>query len=138
MWPIIDRRPTSDPGQPQTKKRKCGSQPADQSLFTDVFRSRPLLYSIHCVTQLHASTRGEVLSRTLRLTWDIRDSRRDCRASEDVRSVPDSDASIRSNVRAQKTDYSITRSARASKAGGTSRPSALAKEHYFRLIVSEP
>ena len=31
--------------------------------------------SIHCVTQLHASTRGEVLSRTLGLTWDIRDFR---------------------------------------------------------------
>jgi hypothetical protein len=30
------------PGQPQTNKRKCGIQPAHQSLFTDVFRSRPL------------------------------------------------------------------------------------------------
>jgi hypothetical protein len=43
-------------------------------LFTDVFRSRSLLYTIHCVTQLHASTRGEVSSRTLCLTWDIRGS----------------------------------------------------------------
>jgi hypothetical protein len=31
-----DRRPTLDQGQPQTKKRKCGIQPAHQSLFTDV------------------------------------------------------------------------------------------------------
>src|SRR5262249_36853480 len=67
--------PDPRPGQPQTNKRKCGSQPADQSLFTDVFRSRPLLCTIHCVTQLHASTWEEVLSRTLGLTWDIRDFR---------------------------------------------------------------
>src|SRR5262249_30156775 len=43
MWPIIDQTPDLRQGQPQTKKRKCGSQPADQSLFTDVFRSHPLL-----------------------------------------------------------------------------------------------
>ena len=82
MWPIIDRCPTPDRDSPRRKKRKCGSQPADQSLFTDVFRSRPLLYTIHCVTQLHASTRGEVLSRTLCLTWDIRDFGRDRRGSD--------------------------------------------------------
>jgi hypothetical protein len=28
-------------------------------LFTDVFRSRPLLCTIHCVSQLHAGKRGE-------------------------------------------------------------------------------
>jgi hypothetical protein len=34
-------------GQPRTNKRKCGIQPAHQSLITDVFRSRPLLCTIH-------------------------------------------------------------------------------------------
>src|SRR5215468_8746503 len=50
--------PDTRPGTAPDEKRKCGSQPADQSLFTDVFRSRPLLYTIHCVTQLHASNAG--------------------------------------------------------------------------------
>src|SRR5215467_4792791 len=66
--------PETRPGQPQTNKRKCGTQPAHQSLFTDVFRSRPLLCTIHPVPQLLASTRGDELSRALCLTWDIRDS----------------------------------------------------------------
>ena len=44
-----DRRPTFRPGQPQTNKRKCGIQPAHQSLLTDVFRSRPLLCTIYPV-----------------------------------------------------------------------------------------
>jgi hypothetical protein len=39
------------------KKRKCGIQPAHQSLFTDVFGSRSLLCTIHRVTHLHVSTR---------------------------------------------------------------------------------
>ena len=43
-------------------------------MFTDVFRSRPLLCTIHPVPQLLASTRGDELSRALCLTWDIRDS----------------------------------------------------------------
>ena len=47
MWPIIRSTPDLRPGQPQTKKRKCGIQPAHQSLLTDVFRSRPLLCTIH-------------------------------------------------------------------------------------------
>ena len=34
-------------GQPRTNERKCGIQPAHQSLITDVFRSRPLLCTIH-------------------------------------------------------------------------------------------
>ena len=38
------------PGQPQTNKRKCGIQPAHQSLLTDVFRSRPLLCTMHSLT----------------------------------------------------------------------------------------
>jgi len=59
MWPIVRSTPDVRPGQPQTKKRKCGSQPAHQSLFTDVFRSRPLLCTIYLVIELHAGTRGE-------------------------------------------------------------------------------
>src|SRR5215472_3038796 len=74
MWPIIRSTPDPRQGQPQTNKRKCGTQPAHQSLFTDVFRSRPLLCTIHPVPQLLASTRGDELSRALCLTWDIRDS----------------------------------------------------------------
>jgi len=67
--------PAFRPGQPQTNKRKCGIQPAHQSLFTDVFRSRPLLCTIYlyiCI-QLHGGTRGEELSRALCLTWDNRE-----------------------------------------------------------------
>jgi hypothetical protein len=47
MWPIIRSTPDAGPGQPQTKKRKCGIQSAHQSLFTDVFGSRLLLCTIH-------------------------------------------------------------------------------------------
>src|SRR5258708_9503435 len=42
---MIDAR--SRQGQPRTNKRQCGIQPAHQSLITDVFRSRPLLCTIH-------------------------------------------------------------------------------------------
>ena len=72
MWPIVRSTPDARPGQPQTKKRKCGNQPAHQSLFTDVFGSRSLLCTIHRVTQLHVSERGDGLSCALCLTWDIR------------------------------------------------------------------
>jgi hypothetical protein len=64
MWPIVRSTPDARPGQPQTKKRKCGTQPAHQSLFTDVFGSRSLLCTIHRVTQLHVSERGDGLSST--------------------------------------------------------------------------
>ena len=42
---MIDARPQK--GQPRTNKRQCGNQPAHQSLITDVFRSCPLLCTIH-------------------------------------------------------------------------------------------
>src|SRR5258706_13471013 len=49
--PVRPRGKTSTPdlrqGQPRTNKRQCGIQPAHQSLITDVFRSRPLLCTIH-------------------------------------------------------------------------------------------
>ena len=60
VTPEVSRR-TLRQGQPRTNKRKCGIQPAHQSLITDVFRSRPLLCTIHY--QLHAEARGERLSR---------------------------------------------------------------------------
>ena len=41
MWPIARSMPAFRQGQPRTNKRKCGTQPANQSLITDVFRSRP-------------------------------------------------------------------------------------------------
>ena len=41
MWPIARSTPVFRQGQPRTNKRKCGIQPANQSLITDVFRSRP-------------------------------------------------------------------------------------------------
>jgi hypothetical protein len=44
---LIDAR--SQTGTAPDEKRKCGIQPAHQSLFTDVFRSRPLLCTIHPV-----------------------------------------------------------------------------------------
>ena len=47
MWPIAGSTPAFRQGLPRTNKRKCGIQPANQSLITDVFRSRPLLCTIH-------------------------------------------------------------------------------------------
>ena len=75
MWPIVRSTPDVRPGQPQTKKRKCGIQPAHQSLFTDVFASRSLLCTIHRVIQLHASTREDASSRALCSNWDNRTGR---------------------------------------------------------------
>ena len=43
----IRSTPASRPRKPRTNKRTCGIQPAHQSLITDVFRSRPLLCTIH-------------------------------------------------------------------------------------------
>src|ERR1700674_4485594 len=42
-------------GQPRTNKRQSGIQPAHQSLITDVFRSRPLLCTIHLINFTLAS-----------------------------------------------------------------------------------
>jgi len=70
MWPIARSTPVFRQGQPRTKKRKCGIQPANQSLTTDVFRSRPLL----CTTDtLQPAWQPEGdQSRAQRLTRDIR------------------------------------------------------------------
>jgi len=59
MWPIIRSTPDARPGQPQTKKRKCGIQPAHQSLFTDVFGSRLLLCTIHQCKNFTMTPRGD-------------------------------------------------------------------------------
>ena len=67
-------------GQPRTNERKCGIQPAHQSLITDVFRSRPLLCTIHHLINFTLASvenvpvvravldRGHQNDRTLRLT----------------------------------------------------------------------
>jgi hypothetical protein len=47
--PMVDARPQT--GIAPDDKRRCGIQPAHQSLFTDVFRSRPLL----CTIQLQSN-----------------------------------------------------------------------------------
>src|SRR6478609_3434058 len=47
MWPIARSMPAFRQGQPRTNKRKCGIQPANQSLITDVFRSCPHLCTIY-------------------------------------------------------------------------------------------
>jgi hypothetical protein len=46
VWPITRSTPDPRQGQPRTNERKCGIQPAHQ-MITDVFRSRPLLCTIH-------------------------------------------------------------------------------------------
>ena len=39
VWPVNDRRPCEDNGQPQTNIRYC-DEPANESLITDVSRPR--------------------------------------------------------------------------------------------------
>ena len=68
MWPIIRSTPDARPGQPQTKKRKCGIQPAHQSLFTDVFGSRLLLCTNHQCKNFTMSPRED--GRTVRRVLD--------------------------------------------------------------------
>jgi hypothetical protein len=72
MWPIIRSTPDARPGQPQTKKRKCGIQPAHQSLFTDVFGLRLLLCTIHQCKNFTMSPRGDGKPWPAYLTGDIR------------------------------------------------------------------
>src|SRR5215471_16828322 len=71
MWPIIRSTPDARPGQPQTKKRKCGIQPAHQSLFTDVFASRLLLCTIHQCKNFTMSPGGDGKPRAPCLTGDM-------------------------------------------------------------------
>ena len=42
MWPALLPTPALRPGTPRTHNRNCGSQPAYQSLITDVYRPCPL------------------------------------------------------------------------------------------------
>src|SRR5215475_1530392 len=64
MWPIIRSTPDARPGQPQTKKRQCGIQPAHESLFTDVFGSRlSSAPSICTTTSRTVSVGGRTTSR---------------------------------------------------------------------------
>jgi hypothetical protein len=59
-------------GQPRTNKRKCGNQPTNQSLITDVFKSRPLLCTVHSRHPPPAWQPGGDQLRAQRLTRDIR------------------------------------------------------------------
>ena len=72
MWPIVRSTPDARPGQPQTKKRKCGIQSAHQSLFTDVFGFRLLLCTIHRRKNFTMSPRGDGKPCAVCLTGDIR------------------------------------------------------------------
>jgi hypothetical protein len=72
MWPIARSTPVFRQGQPRTNKRKCGIQPANQSLITDVFRSRPHLCTIHSRHLQPAWQPEGDQSRAQRLTGDIR------------------------------------------------------------------
>ena len=72
MWPIIRSTPDARPGQPQTKTRKCGIQPAHQSLFTDVFGSCLLLCTFHRCKNFTMSPRGDGKPCAVCLTGDIR------------------------------------------------------------------
>ena len=62
MWPITESTPDPRQGQPRTNKRKCGIQPAHQSLITDVFRFRPHFCTIHQLINFTLA-RGERPSR---------------------------------------------------------------------------
>ena len=72
MWLIIRSTPDARPGQPRTKKRKCGIQPAHQSLLTDVFASRLLLCTIHQCKNFTMNPRGDGKPCVVCLTGDIR------------------------------------------------------------------
>jgi hypothetical protein len=65
--PLIDARHKT--GTAQTNKRNCGIQPANQSLLTDVFRSRSSARSI--VYPLHAGPRETDQLCARCLTWGI-------------------------------------------------------------------
>jgi hypothetical protein len=59
---LIDAR--SQTGTAPDEKRKCGIQPAHQSLLTDVFRSRPLLCTIHrCPNFMPVRVRNGITAR---------------------------------------------------------------------------
>jgi hypothetical protein len=72
MWPIARSTPVFRQGQPRTNKRKCGIQPANQSLITDVFRSRPHLCTIYRRDLLPTWQQEGDQLRAQRLTRDIR------------------------------------------------------------------
>jgi len=59
---LIDAR--SQTGTAPDEKRICGIQPAHQSLLTDVFRSRPLLCTIHrCPNFMPVRVRNGITAR---------------------------------------------------------------------------
>jgi hypothetical protein len=65
MWPIARSMPAFRQGQPRTNKRKCGTQPANQSLITDVFRSRPHPCTIYRPDpQARMAVRGRSIARS--------------------------------------------------------------------------
>ena len=65
MWPIARSMPAFRQGQLRTNKRKCGTQPANQSLITDVFRSRPHPCTIHRPDpQARMAVRGRSIARS--------------------------------------------------------------------------
>ena len=68
-------------GQPQTHKRTCGSRSANQSLITDVFRSRPLpctikIRSIHAIAGVDRKSARASLDKGHRVHWRIADAER--------------------------------------------------------------
>ena len=74
---MIDARPQTRTA--PDEQRKCGNQPAHQSLITDVFRPRPLFCTIHNLINftLRAWRTSQLCPQCL--TKDIRDS---CRANQ--------------------------------------------------------
>jgi hypothetical protein len=79
MWPIARSTPVFRQGQPRTNKRKCGIQPANQSLITDVFRSRPHLCTIHSRhPPASMAARGRSIARSA-LDWGHQSALARCR-----------------------------------------------------------
>jgi hypothetical protein len=68
-----DRHPKSDRDSPRRKTEMRYPTRASELVHRRL-RARPLLCTIHRVTQLHASTRAGEIPYASCLTWDIRDS----------------------------------------------------------------
>lgn len=62
--------PASRPRQPRTYKRTCGIEPANQSLITDVFGSRPHPRTIHRTAARRIAQCDVANARAQCLTWD--------------------------------------------------------------------
>jgi hypothetical protein len=69
LWPVLSPTPAVRQGTPRTETRKCGNQPAHQSLITDVYSPRLLPYAPN---QIGTPRRADENMRQHLLKPDIR------------------------------------------------------------------